>query len=274
MEVRLSRNAKKECTKYAQYITKKNKNLSAADKKSSFESYLKNTISHINNHKDTIYPTNCIYGRDYKMYIEKDMHRVFFYEIKIIKTEEKEKEVAVIEECPHTTEFVKTLEEKKIKPKEDANPEILLKLLELEREDAVAALPDDSDGILPEDVRKGFEEREKELEKKLESQKESKKDSTSKSGDKKDRNKDSNKDSKSIKENPRKIWKRRPKENGKGLTKNYYNIHNPESSISQEQFDELVRNYEESNESLKDMKDLIMESNIISLGNFIKRLVG
>ena len=74
---------------------------------------------------------------------------------------------------------------------------------------------------------------------------------------------------KDSKKDPRKIWKRRPKENGKGLTKNYYNIHNPESSISQEQFDELVRNYEESNESLKDIKNLIIESNIISLSSYL-----
>ena len=33
--------------------------------------------------------------------------------------------------------------------------------------------------------------------------------------------------------------------------------------------EELVRNYEESNESLKDIKNLIIESNIISLSSYL-----
>lgn len=164
MEITLSKSAQKECVKYAKYITKgKNSSDTEIDNiAGQFESFVKHNISNITKHEDTVYPEDCMYGKGYKMFIHDEKRRVIFYEI-------KRNGDIMVHECPHTTDLVKNLKKKKIKPKEDANPEMLLKLLELERGDMVAALPDDGDGELPEDVRKEFEERKEELKKKLNS---------------------------------------------------------------------------------------------------------
>ena len=201
-------------------------------------------------HRDSIYPKDSEYGRGYKMAVDTTNQRVLFYEIYKNKDDKK---CVTIHKCPHYKDFIKDLEEKGIEPKEDADPNILLDLLEVERHIAVKESPKEE---LSEELDKEFNKRKKELEKRLDNWE-----------------KDSNKDSVS-KENPRNIWKRRPKENGEGLTKNYYHIHNDESSISKEQLDELVKNYDKNNESLKDIRTLIMESNIIHLNEFINELVG
>lgn len=124
-------------------------------------------LSRVNNHKDSIYPKDCDFGEDYKIGVGKEKHYISFYEI--VKDSKGESYIS-IEKCLHSTKLKKALDRKGIKPKENADPYVLLDLLEIEREDEVAKLEDDKDS-LPEDLQKEFDERKKELESRIESQK-------------------------------------------------------------------------------------------------------
>ena len=124
-------------------------------------------LSRVNNHKDSIYPKDCDFGEDYKIGVGKEKHYISFYEI--VKDSKGESYIS-IEKCLHSTKLKKELDRKGIKPKENADPYVLLDLLEIEREDEVAKLEDDKDS-LPEDLQKEFDERKKELESRIESQK-------------------------------------------------------------------------------------------------------
>lgn len=216
-------------------------------------------------HKDSIYPERTKYGKGYKMLVSGSGERVIFYEV---YTDKKGKRHARIHKCPHYKDFSKDLEEKNIKPKEDADASLLLDLLQLERQDAVRDLKSDEDG-LPEDVQKEFDERKKELEKKLDSQKESKK--GSKSVDKKDHDKDSE-SSKKESETEKKEEEVTDPETGKKIKKVKHTGERGGHFYIDDDGDRVYP--EEWKESLKDIRTLITESNIIPLSEFIKQLVG
>ena len=119
-------------------------------------------------HRDSIYPKDSEYGRGYKMVVDTTNQRVLFY--KIYKNKDNENCVT-IHKCPHYKDFIKDLEEKGIEPKKDADPNILLDLLEVERHIAVKESPKEE---LSEELDKKFNERKKELEKKLDNWKKEK----------------------------------------------------------------------------------------------------
>ena len=270
MEIELSDSAKKEIVKYSKYLAKTTKFDEDKIEKltTEFEEQLKTNInSSKNEHSDSIFPKKTKFGKGYKMCVDKSKHRVIFY--KIDKDENGQK-IARIHECPHSTELKKELDKKGIKPLEDSDPKLLLDYITIEKEDKV------NNDTLTDEEREEYKKKEEELKERI-----------SNRSKKKEENSD-NKESKEIEKkeeithsdktkNPSEIWKRRPKERGIGLTKSYYNIHNPDSSITPEVYNKLVKDYEKKNESIKNIKcvkSYITESKMVSLIDYLKRMVG
>lgn len=255
MEIELSDSAKKEIVKYSKYLAKTTK--FDEDKIEQltikFEEQLKTNInSSKNEHSDSIFPKKTKFGKGYKMCVDKFKHRVIFYKI---DKDENGQEIARIHECPHSTELKKELDKKGIKPLEDSDPQLLLDYITLEKEDKV------NNNTLTDEEREEYKKKEEELEERISNRSKKKEEIT---------HSDKTKD-------PRKIWKRRPKKRENGLTKSYYNIHNPESSIPPEVFNQLVKDYEKKNESIKNMKSVksyIIESEMITLVDYLKNMVG
>ena len=173
MKVVFSKIAREELKDYKKHLLelkKKGKLPSYVEIPKSFNELhelIKTDLKEEQNHNDSIYPKDCEFGKNYKIGIEKKKHYISFY--KIIKDGDGNPQIS-IERCLHSTKLKKELDRKGIKPKENADPYVLLDLLEIEREDEVAKLEDDKDS-LPEELQKEFDEREKELESRIESQK-------------------------------------------------------------------------------------------------------
>lgn len=268
MAIKYTDNALEELKLYIPYMLslKDEDNKPLFTKKRVLELYrtlysnIKQSLKSKTSHEDSIFPTKFEFNhKDYKMNVIYDKKHIQFYKV----TGEGKKQNIEVESAIHIHHLREKLDKDNIKPLEKGvNLNLLKDFYDVEYEDKVKY------DEITNDERDEYNRKKKEIEEKISSSKNKVPDSKS------DDKKDSNKDSQSTKEDPRKIWKRRPRKDGHGSTKNYYNVHNSESSISQEQRDELVRNYEESNESLKDIRTLITESNIIPLNVFIKQLVG
>lgn len=241
-----------------------------------FKKNLRKNLENITEPKDSIFPEKFEYNsKSHKMYVDKESHYIVFY---TVETSKKGNQVIKVRKNIHFTELQKELKERDVKPLKNYDIELKRDILIVDKEIKVknGSITDEEkkkyneqieklEDVISKRKKKHNEERLKELDRE-----ESQKDTDSKSGEKKD----SDEDSKSTKEDPRKIWKRRPRKDGHGSTKNYYNVHNPESSISQEQRDELVKNYKEANESVKPIQVFIRESNIVSLKDYLNKLVG
>lgn len=259
--VSFSDDSNKDFEKYIEYLIKTDKNFQKeieneedGDKvkrlKNKREEKLKNQIiKKVNKdwrHKESIYPSDTEYGKGYKMVVSGEGERVIFYDI---YTDKKDKKHARVHKCPHYKDFIKDLEEKGIEPKKDADASLLLELLELERQDMVRDLKDvDS---LPEDIQKDFDDRKKELEKKLESQKNPSKSSEKNSDEKFEEDTDEEGNPRQHKTGPQGGKYYRVKIDGKW---------GPWNS--------------ETNEKMKSVKSYITESKMVSLIDYLKKMVG
>lgn len=219
-------------------------------------------LSRVNNHKDSIYPKDCDFGEDYKIGVGKEKHYISFYEI--VKDSKGESYIS-IEKCLHSTKLKKELDRKGIKPKENADPYVLLDLLEIEREDEVAKLEDDKDS-LPEDLQKEFDEREKELESRIKSQNKKEEEEKEKSEDRKKKEKEKDKekeeDGEIEKEDKDKDGNPRQHKTGPEGGK-YYRVKidgkwGPWNSDPKE------------SKTFKSLSSLLLESKIVSLSQYIK----
>ena len=219
-------------------------------------------LSRVNNHKDSIYPKDCEFGKDYKIGTRNEKNYISFYDI--VKDSKGESYIS-IERCLHFTKLKKELDRKGIKPKEDADPYVLLDLLKIERGDEVAKLEDGKDS-LPEELQKEFDEREKELESRIESQNKKEEEEKEKSEDKKkeekEKDKEKEEDGEIEKEDTDKDGNPRQHKTGPEGGK-YYRVKidgkwGPWNSDPKE------------SKTFKSLSSLLLESKMISLNQYIK----
>ena len=229
--------------------------------KGKLEKEIKEKLERTFNHEKSIYPSDTEYGED-NMLVDTTNNRIIFYEI---YKNGDDKECVTIHKCPHYKDFIKDLEEKGIEPKKDADASILLDLLRVERHIATNESPNNK---LSKKLDKEFNEREKELKKKLESQKESQKEES-------DKEKGESKDSDNEKETKEEKEEVTDPETGKKIKKvkhtgprgGHYYINDKGEHIYPEEWNESIKN-------MKSVKSYITESKMVSLIDYLKKMVG
>ena len=241
MEIELSDSAKKEIVKYSKYLAKTTKfdRDKIQDLTTKFEEQLKKNInSSKNEHSDSIFPQKTKYGKGYKMCVDKSKHRVIFYKI---DKDENGKEIARIHECPHSTELRKELEKKDIKPLEDSDPKLLLDYITIEKEDKV------NDETLTDEEREEYKKKEEELKEQISNK--------SKKTEKKEEVTDP------------KTGKKIKKVKHTGPRGGHYYINDKGEHVYPEEWNESIRN-------MKSVKSYITESKMVSLIDYLKKMVG
>ena len=153
---------------------------------------------------------------------------------KVVKSKKGESYVS-IEKCIHSKELRKELERKDIKPLEDSDPELLLDYITIEKEDKV------NDETLTDDEREEYKEKEEELKERISN--------NSKGIEKEDKDEYGN--PRQHKTGPRGGKYYRVKINGEW---------GPWNS--------------ETNEKMKSVKSYINESKMVSLIDYLKKMVG
>lgn len=254
MKVVFSKIAREELKDYKKHLLelkKKGKLPSYVEIPKSFNELhelIKTDLKEEQNHNDSIYPKDCEFGKNYKIGIEKLKHYISFY--KIVKDDKGNPQIS-IERCLHSTKLKKELDRKGIKPKEDADPYVLLDLLKIERGDEVAKLEDGKDS-LPEELQKEFDEREKELESRIESQ-------NKKEGKKKEKEKPEDKGKEEE------VY---DKETGKKVKRIVYT--GPKGGRFYKS-DNGEKVYIDEKRTFKSLSSLLLESKIVSLNQYIKK---
>lgn len=239
MDIILSDKAKKEIVKYAKYLENTlNFSESKIDKLvTEFENRLRSNIEKRNEHISSIFPMKSKYGKGYKMYVDVQKHRVIFYKE---DKDENDNDIIRIHECPHSSELIKYLNKKKIKPIDDADPELLLNFLTVEKEDKV------NNETITDEEREEYNKRREELERRISEKKKSSKENT----EGKEEDVEDPETGKKVK----RIVYTGPK-GGR-----YYKTDNGEKVYI--------------DESLKCLSSFINESSIVSLKDFLNKLVG
>lgn len=241
MEIELSDSAKKEIVKYSKYLAKTTKFDEDKIEKLTikFEEQLKTNInSSKNEHSDSIFPKKTKFGKGYKMCVDKFKHRVIFYKI---DKDENGQEIARIHECPHSTELKKELDKKGIKPLEDSDPQLLLDYITLEKEDKV------NNNTLTDEEREEYKKKEEELKERISNR--------SKKTEKKEEVTDP------------KTGKKIKKVKHTGPRGGHYYINDNGKHIYPEEWNESIKN-------MKSVKSYITESEMITLVDYLKNMVG
>ena len=239
MDIELSDNAKKEIVNYSKYLAKTTKfdKEKIQELTTKFEEQLKKNInSSDNEHSDSIFPRKTKFGKGYKMCVDKSKHRVIFYKI---DKDENGKEVARIHECPHSTELKKELDKKGIKPLEDSDPKLLLDYITVEKEDKV------NNETLTDEEREEYKKKEDKLKERI----------SNKSKEKKEEVIDP--------ETGKKIKKVKHT----GPRGGHYYINDKGEHIYPEEWNESIKN-------MKSVKTYIIESEMVSLVDYLKKMVG
>ena len=239
MDIELSDNAKKEIVNYSKYLAKTTKfdKEKIQELTTKFEEQLKKNInSSDNEHSDSIFPRKTKFGKGYKMCVDKSKHRVIFYKI---DKDENGKEVARIHECPHSTELKKELDKKGIKPLEDSDPKLLLDYITVEKEDKV------NNETLTDEEREEYKKKEDKLKERI----------SNKSKEKKEEVIDP--------ETGKKIKKVKHT----GPRGGHYYINDKGEHIYPEEWNESIKN-------MKSVKTYIIESKMVSLVDYLKKMVG
>ena len=231
MNIELSDNAKKEIVDYSKYLAKTTKfdKEKIQELTTKFEEQLKKNINSSDNEH-----SDSIFPRKTKFgkgyKMCVDKSKHRVIFYKIDK-DENGKEVARIHECPHSTDLKKELDKKGIEPLEDSDPKLLLDYITIEKEDKV------NNETLTDEEREEYKKREDEL---------------------KERISNKSKETKEEITDPE-TGKKIKKVKHTGPRGGHYYINDKGEHIYPEEW----------NESLKDIKDLIIESNIISLSSYL-----
>ena len=231
MNIELSDNAKKEIVNYSKYLAKTTKfdKEKIQELTTKFEEQLKKNINSSDNEH-----SDSIFPRKTKFgkgyKMCVDKSKHRVIFYKIDK-DENGKEVARIHECPHSTDLKKELDKKGIEPLEDSDPKLLLDYITIEKEDKV------NNETLTDEEREEYKKREDEL---------------------KERISNKSKETKEEITDPE-TGKKIKKVKHTGPRGGHYYINDKGEHIYPEEW----------NESLKDIKDLIIESNIISLSSYL-----
>ena len=240
MDIELSDNAKKEIVNYSKYLAKTTKfdKEKIQELTTKFEEQLKKNInSSDNEHSDSIFPRKTKFGKGYKMCVDKSKHRVIFYKI---DKDENGKEVARIHECPHSTELKKELDKKGIEPLEDSDPKLLLDYITVEKEDKV------NNETLTDEEREEYKKKEDKLKERISN-----------------KSKDNKKEEVTDPETGKKIKKVKHT----GPRGGHYYINDKGEHIYPEEWNESIKN-------MKSVKTYITESKMVSLVDYLKKMVG
>ena len=240
MDIELSDNAKKEIVNYSKYLAKTTKfdKEKIQELTTKFEEQLKKNInSSDNEHSDSIFPRKTKFGKGYKMCVDKSKHRVIFYKI---DKDENGKEVARIHECPHSTELKKELDKKGIEPLEDSDPKLLLDYITVEKEDKV------NNETLTDEERKEYKKKEDKLKERISN-----------------KSKENRKEEVTDPETGKKIKKVKHT----GPRGGHYYINDKGENIYPEEWNESIKN-------MKSVKTYIIESKMVSLVDYLKKIVG
>ncbi|MBR5476262.1 MAG: hypothetical protein IKV17_05525 [Bacteroidaceae bacterium] len=240
MDIELSDNAKKEIVNYSKYLAKTTKfdKEKIQELTTKFEEQLKKNInSSDNEHSDSIFPRKTKFGKGYKMCVDKSKHRVIFYKI---DKDENGKEVARIHECPHSTELKKELDKKGIEPLEDSDPKLLLDYITVEKEDKV------NNETLTDEEREEYKKKEDKLKERISN-----------------KSKENKKEEVTDPETGKKIKKVKHT----GPRGGHYYINDKGEHIYPEEWNESIKN-------MKSVKTYITESKMVSLVDYLKKMVG
>lgn len=246
MKVIFTRKTKDDFRKHNDYIRKQKKSdghkyqsYESKGINDSFKKNLKGNLEKINEPKDSIFPNKFEYNsKSHKMYVDKKSHYVVFYTIETSKNGDK---VMKVQKNIHSTELRKELDKKGIKPLENSDPELQLDLLNIEYEDKVNNLDEDEE--ISQEIKDKYNEKKSELESKINNKKE---------GIEKE-DKDENGNPRQHKTGPRGGKYYRVKINGEW---------GPWNSETNE------------NKNMKSVKSFITESKMVSLVDYLKKMVG
>lgn len=246
MRVIFTRKTKDDFRKHNDYIRKQKKSdghkyqsYESKGINDSFKKNLKGNLEMIKDPKDSILPKEFEYNSEsHKMYIDKKSHHIVFY--KVIKPKKGESYISV-EKNIHSTELRKELDKKGIKPLENSDPELQLDLLNIEYEDEVNNLDEDEE--ISQEIKDKYNEKKSELESKINNKKE---------GIEKE-DKDENGNPRQHKTGPQGGKYYRVKINGEW---------GPWNSETNE------------NKNMKSVKSFITESKMVSLVDYLKKMVG
>lgn len=246
MKVIFTRKTKDDFKKHNDYIRKQKKSdghkyqsYESKGINDSFKKNLKGNLEKIKEPKDSIFPNKFEYNsKSHKMYVDKKSHYVVFYTIETSKNGDK---VMKVQKNIHSTELRKELDKKGIKPLENSDPELQLDLLNIEYEDKVNNLDEDEE--ISQEIKDKYNEKKSELESKINNKKE---------GIEKE-DKDENGNPRQHKTGPRGGKYYRVKINGEW---------GPWNSETNE------------NKNMKSVKSFITESKMVSLVDYLKKMVG
>ena len=244
MRVIFTRKTKEDFKKYNDYVRKQKKsdghNYQSHELKGinkSFRKNLKENLENIKEPKDSIFPKEFEYNSDnHKMYVDKKSHYVVFY--KVIKPKKGSPYISV-EKNIHSTELKKELDKKGIEPLEDSDPKLLLDYITVEKEDKV------NNETLTDEEREEYKKREDELKERI----------SNKSKEEKEEITDP--------ETGNKIKKVKHT----GPRGGHYYINDKGEHIYPEEWNESIKN-------MKSVKSYITESKMVSLIDYLKKMVG
>lgn len=246
MKVIFTRKTKDDFRKHNDYIRKQKKSdghkyqsYESKGINDSFKKNLKGNLEKIKEPKDSIFPNEFEYNsKSHKMYVDKKSHYVVFYTIETSKNGDK---VMKVQKNIHSTELRKELDKKGIKPLENSDPELQLDLLNIEYEDEVNNLDEDEE--ISQEIKDKYNEKKSELESKINNKKE---------GIEKE-DKDENGNPRQHKTGP---------QGGKYYRVKINDEWGPWNSETNE------------NKNMKSVKSFITESKMVSLVDYLKKMVG
>lgn len=233
------RNYKDHLQELKKSNSSKYRHIKPEESKKKLRDNIGSSIGNKDDHSDSIFPKEFDYNSDsHKMYIDKKSHHVVFY--KVVKPKKGEPYIS-IEKCIHSTELRNELEKKDIKPLEDSDPKLLLDYITIEKEDKV------NDETLTDDEREEYKKKEEELKERISNK--------SKKTEKKEEVTDP--------ETGKKIQKVKHT----GPRGGHYYINDKGEHVYPEEWNESIKN-------MKSVKSYITESKMVSLIDYLKKMVG
>ena len=245
MKVKFSPDTKDDFRNYKEYLDKLKKSdsgkyshIKPENEKKKLRDDIGSSIGDKDEHSDSIFPKEFDYSSDsHKMYIDKKSHQVVFY--KVIKQKKGESYVS-IEKCIHSTELKKELDKKGIKPLEDSDPKLLLDYITVEKEDKV------NNETLTDEEREEYKKKEDKLKERISN-----------------KSKENKKEEVIDPETGKKIKKVKHT----GPRGGHYYINDKGEHIYPEEWNESIKN-------MKSVKTYIIESKMVSLVDYLKKMVG
>lgn len=246
MQVKFSPDTKDDFGRYKEYLQELKKSdkekyhhISPEKSKKKLRDNIGSSIGKKEDHSDSIFPKEFDYGCDsHKMYIDKKSHHIVFYKIVTPKTKGSEPYIS-IKKCIHSTRLKKKLDKKGIEPLEDSDPKLLLDYITIEKEDKV------NNETLTDEERKEYKKREDEL---------------------KERISNKSKETKEEITDPE-TGKKIKKVKHTGPRGGHYYINDNGEHIYPEEWNESIKN-------MKSVKSYITESKMVSLIEYLKKMVG